>query len=251
MVANFFVSNIITDKCYISSLDNCQILPLYTLPRSSAHAYSKSDLINIDPDFLKKLANTLSLKQTRKNEIPDGIIPEDIFYYVYAVFHSPSYRKRYSEFLKIDFPRLPIPCSIGLFHGLISIGTELVNLHLMKSLSLRDITTTYMGPQRPLVERVGWVNETVWLDTPIARKGQPTRPGTIGFRDVPEAVWNFYIGGYQVCERWLKDRKGRTLSRADINHFQRIVVDIAETIRLMKEIDEVIEQHGGWPGAFA
>jgi hypothetical protein len=63
-------------------------------------------------------------------------------------------------------------------------------------------------------------------------------------------VWNFHIGGYQVCEKWLKDRKGRTLSKDDIAHYQKIVVALAETIRLMKEIDEVIEQHGGWPGAF-
>jgi len=68
---------------------------------------------------------------------------------------------------------------------------------------------------------------------------------------VPEDVWNFHIGGYQVCEKWLKDRKDRRLSKQDIAHYQRIVVAIAETIRLMKEIDEAIDAHGGWPGAFA
>lgn len=84
-------------------------------------------------------------------------------------------------------------------------------------------------------------DETVWID-----KGQ-----TEGFRGVPENVWNFHIGGYQVCEKWLKDRKGRVLSAVDITHYQKIVVTLNETIRLMKEIDEVIEEHGGWPGAFA
>ena len=68
---------------------------------------------------------------------------------------------------------------------------------------------------------------------------------------MPEAVWNFHIGGYQVCQKWLKDRKGRTLSKDDLKHYQKIVVALNETIRLMKEIDEVIEKHGGWPGAFA
>jgi hypothetical protein len=67
---------------------------------------------------------------------------------------------------------------------------------------------------------------------------------------VPEAVWNFHIGGYQVCEKWLKDRKGRKLLKADIDHYQKIVVALAETVRLMREIDEVIEEHGDWPGAF-
>ena len=83
-------------------------------------------------------------------------------------------------------------------------------------------------------------NDTVWLD-----KAQ-----TIGFKGVREDVWSFHIGGYQVCEKWLKDRKGRKLSKDDIAHYQKIVVALSETIRLMKEIDEVIEQHGGWPGAF-
>jgi hypothetical protein len=74
---------------------------------------------------------------------------------------------------------------------------------------------------------------------------------TSGFSGVSESVWNFHIGGYQVCEKWLKDRKGRTLSNEDVVHYQKIVVALSETIRLMKEIDEVIELHGGWPGAFA
>ena len=68
---------------------------------------------------------------------------------------------------------------------------------------------------------------------------------------MPEAVWNFHIGGYQVCEKWLKDRKGRKLSKDDIAHYQKIVVALNETIRIMAEIDAVIEKHGGWPGAFA
>jgi SOS-response transcriptional repressor LexA len=84
------------------------------------------------------------------------------------------------------------------------------------------------------------LKNTVWVD-----KAQ-----TSGFRSVPDKVWDFHVGGYQICEKWLKDRKGRTLSKDDIAHYQKIVVALAETIRLMKEIDEVIEQHGGWPGAF-
>jgi SOS-response transcriptional repressor LexA len=76
--------------------------------------------------------------------------------------------------------------------------------------------------------------------------------GNLGwyFEGVPPEVWNFHIGGYQVCEKWLKDRKGRRLSKDDIIHYQKIIVALDETIRLMKEIDQVIERHGGWPGAF-
>ncbi len=90
-----------------------------------------------------------------------------------------------------------------------------------------------------LKERKLWLQDdcVVWLD-----KAQTT-----GFRGVPEPVWNFHIGGYQVCEKWLKDRKGRALSADDIAHYQKIVVALSETIRLMAEIDAVVGQHGGWP----
>jgi hypothetical protein len=98
---------------------------------------------------------------------------------------------------------------------------------------------------------VGWADRTVWLDAATTKKGQPATPGSMGFHGVPEEVWNFHVGGYQVCEKWLKDRKGRRLSDEDIAHYQKIVVALSETIRLMGEIDEVIEKHGGWPGAFA
>ena len=95
---------------------------------------------------------------------------------------------------------------------------------------------------------------SVWLDAgrTNAREGhRATKSGAIGFRGVPEEVWDFYIGGYQVCHKWLKDRKGRTLSDDDIAHYRKIVFALNETIRLMQEIEEVIAENGGWPDAFA
>ena len=106
-----------------------------------------------------------------------------------------------------------------------------------------------MGLGDFLVEKVTYSDETVWIDT----------AKTLGFQGVPEDVWKFHVGGYQVCEKWLKDRQpkggkrpspGRLLTDLDGDHYQRIVVVLAETIRLMQEIDEIIEQNGGWPGAF-
>ena len=99
----------------------------------------------------------------------------------------------------------------------------------------------------------GWITPSG--STPLQRRRPveghgATKPGTIGFQGVPEDVWNFHIGGYQVCHKWLKDRKGRTLSDEDVAHYQKIVVALNETIRIMAEIDEVIEAHGGWPEAF-
>lgn len=172
---------------------------------------------------------------------------EDVFHYIYAVFHSPGYRTRYAEFLKIDFPRLPLTGNLELFRTLARLGGELTALHLLESPKLDQPMTTFIGDSREVV-KVGWVNNTVWLDA--GGKKAETRPGTRGFQGVPEAVWNFHIGGYQVCEKWLKDRKGRTLSEEDIAHYHKIVVALSETIRLMAEIDAVIEAHGGWPGAF-
>lgn len=110
----------------------------------------------------------------------------------------------------------------------------------MASSKLAHPTTAYIGSRAPDVEKVSWSKNHVWLD-----KAQ-----TAGFKGVCEEVWNFHIGGYQVCEKWLKDRKGRTLSKDDIAHYQKIIVALSETIRLMAEIDKVIDAHGGWPNAF-
>ncbi|MCY3611101.1 MAG: hypothetical protein OXH51_06150 [Gemmatimonadetes bacterium] len=101
--------------------------------------------------------------------------------------------------------------------------------------------------------RVGWSDGTVWLNAAktIAREGhRATKPGTAGFRGVPEQVWNFRVGGYQVCHKWLKDRKGRRLSDEDLAHYEKIVVALGETVRIMAEVDQAIEDHGGWPNAF-
>ena len=155
--------------------------------------------------------------------------------------HSPGYRRRYAELLKFEFARLPLTRNLELFRALARLGEALVALHLLESPRLDRPITTYTGPANPEVEKVSWSKNTVWVD-----KAQTT-----GFKGVREEVWNFHIGGYQVCEKWLKDRKGRALSKDDIAHYRKIVVALSETIRLMKEIDEVIDKHGGWPGAFS
>jgi predicted helicase len=206
--------------------------------------------VNLSTSFIKSLGSILGLKQTGKYGLPVGLTPEEIFYFIYTVFHSSSYQSRYLEFLKVGFPRVPLPRTFDLFRELSLIGSDLVALHLLDSPKVERFITTYVGPKNPEVARVGWSDETVWLDASATKKGQPAKPGSIGFHGVPNEVWSYYIGGYQVCEKWLKDRKGRTLSDEDIAHYQKVVVALSETIRVMKEINEVIERHGGWPGAF-
>jgi predicted helicase len=224
--------------------------PLYWYHQATSLGLDSGKRHNLSARFLAGLAGRLSLARIPTTGLPVGVDAEDVVHYVYSVLHSASYRSRYEEFTKVDFPRIPLPGGHDLFRLLTDLGGELVGLHLLESPRLDVFCTTYTGQKSPEVGRVGWVDDTVWLDAPAKTKGKPTAPGTIGFCGVPEAVWKFEIGGYQVCEKWLKDRKGRKLLKADIDHYQKTVVALAETIRIMKEIDEVIEAHGGWPGAF-
>jgi predicted helicase/very-short-patch-repair endonuclease len=167
---------------------------------------------------------------------PEGEVftPEDIFNYAYAIFHSPTYRTRYAEFLKIDFPRLPLTSDKELFRSLAEKGSELVSLHLMESPVLNTPITKYPVDGSHKVEKVEYNedNRRVYINK------------TQYFEGVPPEVWNFHIGGYQVCHKWLKDRKDRTLSYDERVHYQKIVVALKETIRLMEGIDEIIP---GWP----
>ena len=168
-----------------------------------------------------------------------NLMPEDIFKYIYAVLHSPTYRTRYAEFLKIDFPRIPLTGSLELFHELSKLGGELVSLHLLESPKVNQFITQFTGEgDNSIPKKPTYKDGAVWINA------------NQRFENVPEAVWNFHVGGYQVCEKWLKDRKGRRLSEDDIAHYQKIVVALNETIRLMQEIDAVIALHGDWPAAF-
>jgi len=194
--------------------------------------------INFSEKFIRGLGEVLS--QQGKNHLAKSPDPEDVLCYSYAILHSPTYRSRYAEFLKIDYPRLPLTGSLELFRALAELGGELTALHLLESPKLDKPITEFISSRNPEVEKASWLKNTVWVD-----KAQ-----RVGFKGVPEDVWNFHIGGYQVCAKWLKDRKGRTLSKDDIAHYQKIVVALSETIRLMTEIDKVIDKHGGWPGAF-
>lgn len=173
-----------------------------------------------------------------------------VFAYVYAVLFSNGYRERYKDLLKTDFARIPADPPEKLFEKLRMAGEELIQLHLMRGARFDQIARCYTGPARPTVERVAWAQDAVWLDAPVTRRAQPNAAGRVGFRGVPEAVWSFHVGGYQVCEKWLKDRKGLTLSSADIAHYEKIIVAISETIRVMGAVDDTIEEFGGWPGAF-
>ena len=239
---NIFVSNTCTEYKVASHDRNTIVFPLWIYSDEEAchEILGEGRRLNLNPTFLRKIALELNLEQKNPDGVPTTLIPEDIFNYIYAIFHSPNYRTRYAEFLKIDFPRLPLTNSLDLFRALARLGGELTAVHLLESPAVNWYITDLVGDPHSQIETPTWTDETVWVD----------RRHTTGFRGVPEDVWKFHIGGYQVCHKWLKDRKGRILSDDDIAHYHKIVVALSETIRLMREIDEVIDQHGGWPGAF-
>jgi hypothetical protein len=247
---NVYVTSRIADR---HCLEEANVAPLYETAGASGGLFGAGGLVsNLSAGMRDALSKSIGLAPLDEGhgDLRANWGPEDAFDYLYAVLHSPTYRHRYSEFLKIDFPRIPLPASVELFRTLGHLGAELAGLHLLESPHLGHLVTTYSGPARPEVGRVGWSEDTVWLDAPLVKKGQPAKPGSIGFRGVTEAVWNFHVGGYQVCDKWLKDRKGRRLSEEDVVHYQQMIVGLVETIRLMAEIDDVIESNGGWPSAF-
>jgi predicted helicase len=155
--------------------------------------------------------------------------PENTFGYVYAVLYSPDYREKYKEFLKIDFPRVPYPKDKKTFEQLAKFGKELRELHLMESPKLNNLITLFNVEGTDIVEKIEYKNGSVYIND------------TQCFGNVPEVAWNFYIGGYQPAQKWLKNRKGRELTSDDIEHYQKIIVALIETDKIQKEIDRVIK----------
>lgn len=243
---HIFCSSTIIQHHAVSLKEVNYLFPLYLYPEIDLFNNHRTLTNGRKPNLSEKFAQDISSRLKMKF-IPDGkgdlkktFGPEDIFDYMYAVFHSPTYRERYSEFLKIDFPRLPLTSNRELFRNLCAHGGELVGLHLMESRG--KPITGYPVDGDHVVEKVrysepgqGWDKGRVWINK------------TQYFEGVPKEVWEFRIGGYQVCHKWLKDRKGRELSFNDIDHYQGIVSALFETIRLMSEIDKIIESNGGWP----
>ncbi|MEW5883839.1 MAG: type ISP restriction/modification enzyme [Armatimonadota bacterium] len=244
-----FAADVLTTHHTVSVKEVNYAFPLYLYPAGDL-AMETERKANLADGFLRALRGSIG------NEAP-AFTPEDVFHYIYAVFHSPTYRSRYEEFLAIDFPRVPLPGSDALFRELSRIGEELVALHLVRKAGA-DMPK-YPIPGSDLVERVRYEAPTPLVGRAGEGAESATAPVSAGrvwinkaqyFSPVPREVWDFHIGGYRVCEKWLKDRKDRTLGADDLEHYAKIVANVAETIRLMERLDEVIDAHGGWPAAF-
>lgn len=229
---------------------NC-VFPIYLYPKEE-----KEDLFdtgaeatdapggrrpNLADEFISDLKGRLGLKWVADGlgDLKKTFGPEDVFHYMYAVFHSPTYRDRYGAFLKIDFPRLPLTSQVKLFRTLCKLGAELTGLHLMESKG--KLKTCYPVDGDHVMEKA------VYMPPKAKEPGRVWINDTQYFEGVPEDVWNFHVGGYQVCHKWLKDRKGRELSYDDQVHYQGIVAALSRTIVIMADIDKAIDAHGGWP----
>ncbi len=242
-----FITNRMVERCSVSlqTGEVSYVFPLYLYPETNGQqtiGQTAERTPNLNTEIVKQIAEKLRLTFTTEkvlrqaqDDSPTTFAPIDILDYIYAVLHSPSYREKYKEFLKIDFPRVPYPKDLTTFQKLSNLGSQIRQIHLLESPKVEEYITQYpingdnvvlkprFSPSPSGRAGVGlvYINESQYFD------------------NVPQVAWDFYIGGYQPAQKWLKDRKGRKLEFEDIFHYQKIIVALTETDRLMKEIDEI------------
>jgi len=228
------VTSGVTDKTLLSSKDNTNVFPLYVYKENMGE---EERIVNFNKDLYERIAKGLNyLPCYDDNVLVDptseynGVLyPQDLFDYIYAVLHCPSYRERYKEFLKIDFPRIPYPTDWEKFRDLAEKGEELRQLHLMEDLP-KSTGVSFPQAGTLQVDCYRWEQNRVYINSEQY------------FEGVPESAWNFYIGGYQPAQKWLKDRKGMTLNFEDVKHYQCIIYVLQQTERIMQEIDELMTE---------
>ncbi len=230
-----FITNSMTDL-NIYYRGGGTTFPLYLYPINNEQLSIENQagrVPNLNLDIINKIAANADLKYLAEEKlngetaVANQFHPIDLLDYIYAVLHSPGYRDKYKEFLKIDFPRVPYPSNAQQFFELAALGKQLRELHLLESPDTEKYITQYP------------IDGTNEVTKPIYQDGKVFINEEQYFDNVPEIAWNFYIGGYQPAQKWLKDRKGRTLDFEDILHYQKIIVALNETNRLMKEIDKI------------
>jgi len=234
------VSNCLVDfRTTLSNKGGSYVFPLYLYPSEKDHFVNGNGSgnghykelprkPNFSPEFISELENKLKLQfiSENKGDFNQTISALDIFHYMYAIFHSPTYRKRYAEFLKMDFPRLPLIKDKKLFEQLAILGEQLVNIHLMQT----DLDYEHNFPieGNNIVEKIEYKNDKIYINK------------TQYFDNVKLNIWTFHIGGYQVCQKWLKDRKERVLTFEDCEQYLYILTALKKTQQLMEKIDEIL-----------
>ena len=206
------VADQLVGKDYVSGLDNCTVFPLYLYEENMGKIEKRA---NLDKGIVEKLCASASLREEP--------FPEDIFDYIYGVLHSPSYRTKFKDFLKVDFPRIPYPKDLGEFERFRAAGRELRAVHLMKDAepSLFEARGRFPIAGDNVVDAVKWDNGRVYINS------------SQYFDNVPLEAWEQAIGGYRPAEKYLKDRKNRALSQEELKHYQRIILALAKTREIM------------------
>ena len=239
-----FVSKSLIQHHTVSLKEVNYLFPLYTYPTEGQEHLGLAREPNLGKGIVGAVGSSLGLEfiSAGSGDLQESFGADDVFNYIYAVLHSPQYRRRYADFLKSDFPRVPLTGDQSLFAALVVLGRRLTSLHLME----------LEGDDAPAFHEVGDSSVSGVRYTP-PNSGTPGRVFINSdqyFEGVTQETWEFSIGGYRPAEKWLKDRKGRVLSDDDIDHYRQTVAALAGTEHLMGEIDELIEKHGGWPEAF-
>ncbi|NLN13961.1 MAG: DNA methyltransferase, partial [Arcobacter skirrowii] len=229
----FIVNKIIEVHLMGTMNSNAYISPLYLYPDENSLINERTPNLNLE--IVKEIEEKLALKfVNEKIEDSTTFAPIDILDYIYAVLHSPSYREKYKEFLKIDFPRVPYP-KPETFWQLVSLGGKLRSLHLLEDTSLDERIIDIKGEGKLLIK-----NSLNKKDFTIENAQVELRLNDeVSVVNIPLVAWEFYIGGYQPAQKWLKDRVGRVLNRADMKHYNRIINALCKTDLIMKKIDEV------------
>ena len=216
--------------------------PLYLYPENSNQQtieYQTERISNLNLEIVEAIAKKIVLTFTNeKEQTPNTFAPIDILDYIYAVLHSPSYREKYKEFLKIDFPRVPYPKDQTTFWKLATLGKEIREIHLLESETVENYITSYPETGDNIITRKLTKNN-IGYEAITDTLGKVWINDNQYFNNVPLVAWEFYIGGYQPAQKWLKDRKERELKFEDILHYQKIIVALTETDRIMKEIDKI------------
>ena len=223
-----FITNKIMESSYVSNKTSeiTYVFPLY-LHKKNTLLENKTP--NLNTAIVEHIARLIGLSyEVVKSGDPEAFAPIDLLDYIYAVLHSPSYRETYKEFLREDFPRVPYPKDKEQFRALAALGAELRRVHLFEHTQIDNLITEFPAAGDGVVEFVKY------------DKGKVRINGRQFFDKVPKEAWEFYIGGYQPAQKWLKDRKGRTLSSDEFIHYQKILVALVKTAALMNQIDQVV-----------
>lgn len=243
-----FITKEVSEQCYLSgrSREGGTVMPIYNYPNESKQQTldGKPERVpNLDKKIVQEIAKKLGLKFTpEKDEGEDTFAPIDLLDYIYAVLHSPSYREKYKEFLKIDFPRVPYLEDQELFWQMVELGGELRQIHLLEHPTVDDFMTTYPESGSNIISNRLTKREPGFIPNEDNKSiGKVWINEEQYFGNVPTKAWEFYIGGYQPAEKWLKDRRDRELSIEEIQHYQKIIVALLETDRIMKEIDTYMD----------